>query len=538
MIAFAVKSLAFALVLAAVGFLTARQSAPTGELKARALVWLLAFCAALACGFLTPGFWPGMFVLGLIALAFGRVEPLAPAAYLVLLYCLPPFGKEIPGVGGINYFFSLSPPLLLALTLLAPYAAFSGRRPPRIGAAALLLGLYAVLCIALEARGRSLTDAVRAAFMIAALIAPIFLAFTRGAADLAGARRIAFALVATVGALSALGLFETFRGYRLFGAVIHNWAMDLLTPYSYRQGFLRAAAGVYDPIAFGAFAGLALTLAPFALGGRIRNFAGYALIALFCAGLIASLSRGPWIATAAAILLAALAAPRSGAVVARLGGAGLVGLLVLAATPVGRVIFNLLPVVGDPADDTIGYRRELAAAGWRVARKHLWFGSPDYLSDPELQALRQGQGIIDVVNHYVELLLRYGLVGLSFFVLINLLALWAAWRAARASRRSLPEYNLACRSMMAGLFLLLSLFAMTSATQQLNQTHWVMLSATLAVAAMTRAALAAQPQAQTGTAESAAPDPEAAPAASAAALEDVDPARVPAHLRQYVRRPD
>lgn len=535
MIAFAVKSLAFSIVLSTLGFLVARQAVVGArELKSRTVVWMFAFFAALCCGFLAPGFWPGILALALIAFVFGRFEPFAPAAYLVLLFCLPPIGKEIPGVAGINYFFSLSPPLLLALTLLVPYAAIAGGKPLRLGAAAPILALFVVACIGLEVRGRSLTDAVRAAFMIIALIAPIYFAYTRGARNLEGARLIAYAYVATIAAVCALGVFETFRGYRLFGAVTHNWDMDLLTPFSYRQGLLRATAGVYDPIAFGAFAGLALTLLPFALGGRIRGLSGFALAALLCAGLVASLSRGPWIATAAAVLLAAIAAPRSGAVVARVAAGGFVLLLALAVSPLGGVIVDLLPFVGDPADDTLGYRQDLAAAGWQVASKHLWFGSPNYLDDPLLQALRQGQGIIDVVNHYVELLLRYGLVGLGLFALLNVAALWAAWRAAIASRQRLPEYNLACRSMLAGLFLLLSLFGMTSATQQLKQIHWVMLSTTLAVAAMTRVAVAGQARPITVPPPGLLEDNPSEPPSAAS----VDPGRLPAHLRQYVKRSD
>ena len=51
-----------------------------------------------------------------------------------------------------------------------------------------------------------------------------------------------------------------------------------------------------------------------------------------------------------------------------------------------------------------------------VMAQNLYFGSFTSASSPAMEALRQGQGIIDVVNTYIGVGLQTGVVGLALAV--------------------------------------------------------------------------------------------------------------------------
>jgi O-antigen ligase len=72
-----------------------------------------------------------------------------------------------------------------------------------------------------------------------------------------------------------------------------------------------------------------------------------------------------------------------------------------------------------------------------VIQRNPWFGVYDYYTQPEMEALRTGEGIIDVVNSYLGVVLEIGLVGLGLYVgffAITLLGIYSALR-------SLPDEN-------------------------------------------------------------------------------------------------
>lgn len=60
------------------------------------------------------------------------------------------------------------------------------------------------------------------------------------------------------------------------------------------------------------------------------------------------------------------------------------------------------------------------------------FGSFDFRNTPEMQSMIQGEGIIDIVNTYINLALRVGLVGLTLFVGFFVSILFGLRKALRA----------------------------------------------------------------------------------------------------------
>jgi O-antigen ligase len=80
-------------------------------------------------------------------------------------------------------------------------------------------------------------------------------------------------------------------------------------------------------------------------------------------------------------------------------------------------------MLGDDPEQgsTIDYRRELLETSLALIRQSPWLGVPNY--GAYMEHLRQGEGIIDIVNTYLRVTLDAGLVGLTMFLLPHLIVL-------------------------------------------------------------------------------------------------------------------
>ena len=68
-----------------------------------------------------------------------------------------------------------------------------------------------------------------------------------------------------------------------------------------------------------------------------------------------------------------------------------------------------------------------------------------------MEDLRQGEGIIDLVNTYAEVTLFYGCIGLLLFMALIMMGLFKAYRASREFARRDPDYALLGISLVACL---------------------------------------------------------------------------------------
>jgi hypothetical protein len=113
-------------------------------------------------------------------------------------------------------------------------------------------------------------------------------------------------------------------------------------------------------------------------------------------------------------------------------------------SPIGDQILDLLPKNGAPADL---YRHRLAERGWELVFAHPFFG--DQFPWPEMEDLRQGEGIIDLVNTYLGVALGYGLIGLFFFLSFILLGMTKVYLRTREATHSDPDRALLGASLIA-----------------------------------------------------------------------------------------
>jgi O-antigen ligase len=104
-------------------------------------------------------------------------------------------------------------------------------------------------------------------------------------------------------------------------------------------------------------------------------------------------------------------------------------------------LVNSLSGVDRTADFNVLYRQELLKTSLALIRQSPWFGVPDYMS--QMQSLRQGDGIIDLVNTYLVVLLNVGVFGLLLFLLPYVIVLWKQTSAVPEDSERLRQETLA-----------------------------------------------------------------------------------------------
>lgn len=429
-----IRALAYVLILAVPALHLAKQLAVPAIGKAEFRLWRNLWFVTTCLTFTVPSFLAFALLLALVVFFASRRTEEPWFIYIVLMFAAPcvAIGVGIPGV--FNRIMDLSYPRLLALLLLLPAAVslynVPGNRILR-GADWPLLGFWLLQSV-LALRHGDIPSILRVVPGYALDILLPYFVFSRVIRKKEDFNKAVLALVVAAMPLAAVGLFEMWRDWRIYYVVVQEWDMVLTTPYLFRDGLLRAAGTSIEPIAFG-FMCMAAAASVFALPARpLRRWWQWLALALLIAGLYASVSRGPWLGFALAVFVMLLTNPPRLARLLIPGAAGLVvALQVLPAALVQRFI-NLLPFVGAADQGSETYRELLFEKSLLVIDRNLLFGSKDFIAAPELQSLIQGQGIIDVVNTYLQVTLEFGLVGLSLFVCIfamlgvQLAALWAS----------------------------------------------------------------------------------------------------------------
>jgi O-antigen ligase len=448
-------------------------------------LWRNLWLAATACLFLIPNFWALIAALILLVAVMSRADPLKPAIFALLMFVAPATGDAIPGFAGINKFITVTPPIALSAVLLIPALLSARAMKPagRAGGAAdALFMLYLAVLIILSTRAPSITHMLRTAIESFLAIAPYYYVFSRYPKSFADIRVISAAYLLPVLILCVVAIPEFFRNWHLYTSVATNWFGAMPFTYTMRDGFLRTSTSVIDPIVWGtvAMTGVGVGLAFF--NENFSKFYKTLAFALIAFGLIVSLSRGPWLGALTVIAVFVLISPRAPLRVAQLGGGGLIAFLVSMATPFGQKIIDLLPFIGDSATDTISYRQALLKAAREVMAENPILGSPTYLENPKLQGLRQGQGIIDIVNSYLQIGLESGFVGLSLFVGVFAFALLALRGAMKSARTRNPALALYCRAYFATICGILVTIFTTSSVYHIPIICWVFAGMAIAIA--------------------------------------------------------
>lgn len=451
-----IRALIVILVLAGTVFTLARRPAkdliPYNDFTRRRNLWFVLTLLV----FFAHSFWVYAAVAAVVLTVARKRERNPMALFFMLLFLAPPASAQIPGMGVINYFFDLNHIRLLSLCVLLPAFFVLRRRSDTLPFGRTwpdkLLTAGLVLTSLLLLRETTLTDTLRqTAYMFIEVFLPYYVA-SRALKDLSDFKDALLAFVLAAMVLSIIGLFEFARSWLLYSALTDALGMQWeMSGYLSRGGSLRASATTGQAIALGFVISVALGLYLFLQEGvrsKLQRRLGGLLLA---GGLFAPLSRGPWIG--AVVMITAFIATGRGAAkrLMLLALAAVLAIPLLAIVPGGQKFLDLLPFIGTIEVENITYRQRLFDNAMIVIQRNPLFGAFDFRSTPEMQSMIQGQGIIDIVNTYINVALQVGLVGLTLFVAFFVTVLLGIRKAMRSFPDKDDERRRLGRALLATL---------------------------------------------------------------------------------------
>ena len=392
-------------------FMTAEDFA-----RRRTVWWVL----TVVC-FLSPSFWGYVLVAIPVVYWAAKKDSTPLALFLMLYYVAPPQGIEIP-IAGINRLFDLSNVRLMSLLILVPVAASRLREAPlRFSAMDALFLLYGTLQIALLVPYESPTNTMRRGFLFLIDEYVVFFVFSRAISSRRQLVDMMAALCLSAALFVPVAAFESFKGWLLYSDLSGRWGNANELAYLFRGDSLRAQASTGHSIALGYLLAMAIGVWTYLGSSILKRQVKLGVFFALALGLGLSYARGPWLGGAIALLLFVVLGSRDNATRSKSLFGIVAASALFAVTPWGMRVVDTLPFIGTQDQDSVEYRRQLAETSWQLVQQHPFFGNPFVLLD--MESLRQGQGIIDVVNTYLQVALWYGLVGLALFGGIFLLAL-------------------------------------------------------------------------------------------------------------------
>ena len=353
------------------------------------------------------------------------------AAYALLCCISPPMFVQIGHFGPLNDLLHLTPFRLFAIVLLIPeMLRLLGRRDaPKTpswltlcDAATVIYALYwlirhfgggSVTALGREALGQALDSLIPYYVLTRALVAT----------DVRH-RFLAFLLLgATYQAM--VGMAESLSRHLLYAQL--QWLYGVGWGQSVglmRGAWLRAEAAFPGPLMLSVLSMFAIGVW-FALKRPVKDRAYLLVVLTLTGGLLATYGRGPILAGlllfASAWMLKRITAKRYLFVI-------VIGAIVVGAgwsAGIGDAVTTLLgsaPGADERADFNVRYRQELLTMSLALLKQSPWWGVPNFLE--QLAVLKQGEGIIDLVNTYLVLALNSGAFGLGLVMLPYIVSLW------------------------------------------------------------------------------------------------------------------
>ena len=458
---YSMKALIVVLAIAATIFHLAKpialQFLSREDFSRRRLVWF----ALTAVGFASPNIWLYTLIAAPVLLWAGRKDSNPIALYLLMLHVVPPVGVIIPIIGN-HGLFSFDNYTLLALSVLLP-AAIRYRKNQeeaatgRLGAMDILLLAFGALQVALYTPPDlphhflipdSPSNVLRRAFLF--LLDTYLLYFT--VSRTCRSRRKMVDAAATFclacGVMAAIAMFEHIRNWLLYVDIASRWGDDPNAAYYLtRGGSVRAQVSAGHSIAMGNLLAVAFGFWLYLKGHVQTAKHRIGVTLLLWGGLYATGSRGAWLGAVTVYFTFLAAGPRAASRIIKGTGLAIALAGMIMLSPIGDRILDVLPIMGRTADFNIIYRQRLAERGWELVLAHPLFG--DRFPWPEMEDLRQGEGIIDVVNTYLDVALNYGLIGLFFFLSFILLGMMTVYARSKELVRSDPDLALFGTSLVA-----------------------------------------------------------------------------------------
>jgi O-antigen ligase len=135
----------------------------------------------------------------------------------------------------------------------------------------------------------------------------------------------------------------------------------------------------------------------------------------------------------------------------------------LPVIPGGEKIINMLPFVGNVDKFNVDYREVLFDKALLIVQREPLLGVPEPSNEPEMEDMKQGEGIVDIVNSYLNIVLGYGVPGLLLYVGFFLLAIYHVYKSRMKIRdKNSDEYLCGTALIATMVAVLLAIFSVSS----------------------------------------------------------------------------
>ena len=408
----------------------------------RAIVLVLVLPAT---GYLLPG---GRYVFSVAVLLLlpmlARSRAEAARLYLMAVPMMPMLNYLL-GVPGISYLIRISYPYLLVFGFLIAFVAHKRTGPapgfrPLDFAMVLFWLLFTTFTLRIaggEASTTTVTNMMRAAIETALqTVIPYFL-LSRSLGNPARLRDAMGGLAIAVLLLACVGSFEMVRHWPLYQGMYQHIGIDqpgLSLTLRVRGGLLRAPGPFSESTSFGFFLAICAA-AVVSLRSMFRSRAHHiAAILLLIFGLLATSSRGAWLALAGGMLVLFLYRRQYMRIALSVAAGAVIYAMALAVAASSTRAGEFLGVAGVAAR-TADYRKDLLQQGLALFRRSPLLGSDQISISHALSQLVTGEGIIDYVNSYLFILVYSGVIGMAIFLFPPaVLAGWLGKVRTRLSR--------------------------------------------------------------------------------------------------------
>jgi O-antigen ligase len=404
--------------------------------KRRRNLWLTLTVIA----FLSPNFWLYAALAFVLLWRAARHDPNPAALFLLTLHVIPPISVEIPTIG-INQLFALNQLRILSLVVLLPLAVrlvHNERHAPfnRFTLIDFFVLAYVALQIVLLMPYESITHTGRRSFLLFVDYLLVFYVFSRLGQD----RRqvidavVCFCLACAI--MSPIAVFETVKGWLLYQGLGDQWGVPISFAFLMRGDQLRSQVSAGHALSLGYLLAIGFGLWLY-LQRFLRPQVRIVGVVWMWAGLIACYSRGPWLTAVVVFFVFLALGPNAPTRVAKGLLAASVMAFLVVLSPIGDKLIDSLPFIGTLDSANVTYRQQLWDTSLVLIQQNPWLGNPFVLT--HMESLRQGQGIIDIVNGYLHVALLYGLVGLALFVAVFVIPLLRGYTLVRRTLDTDPD---------------------------------------------------------------------------------------------------
>ena len=449
---------------------------PTTTLYRAIKVWFILVCLA----FILPDFWFFVLATIIILILFGPNNPENRIIFYFLLLCaLPILWDDIPGFGSISNILPISYTRLLILILLLPLLFvtksqnnYNAKKLFRFSSDKYIVILCLLIGI-LNFRDDTITNAIRVGLL---LLLDIFIPYylvSRNVNSLTQFNQAITALFCTIIPVTVIGVLELRFHWHFYNELFSHLstANDYIV-YDIRAGIIRASSIFVSPIVYGYVImigfGLLIYLQPL-LKNRLTF---YIYAGILTIGIFLSVSRGPWLGLVVLFFVYIWTGREKLRQFGTILFFCLITIPLISLTPVWNKFIQLLPFVGTVRADTIDYRERLFENAWIVFQKNPMFGSTTYIHTPEMESMRQGEGIIDIVNTYLVFGLSYGLIGVILFLLTFLGLIFTIYRIIQELPKTESDLHRLGRVLIAILASILFTIATVSPIDFIPVFYW------------------------------------------------------------------